>query len=181
MRTILGEELFGEFYPSGQITSHDSEDYEHLVDLGYTEAGDHVIMNKYVYDADVAILIGHTQGNPYGGYSGGYKHCATGISHWRSIAAHHVPDIMHRPDFVPVSTSSVMREKFDRHGMLMEEKMGKKFFWPRRGAGHEITPDRDPFRLCEGDAACELEDGGQAHLCALGGEKVRYRRLWHAH
>ena len=128
MRTILGEELFGEFYPSGQITSHDSEDYEHLVDLGYTEAGDHVIMNKYVYDADVAILIGHTQGNPYGGYSGGYKHCATGISHWRSIAAHHVPDIMHRPDFVPVSTSSVMREKFDRHGMLMEEKMGKKFF-----------------------------------------------------
>ena len=37
-------------------------------------------MNKYVYDADVAVLIGHTQGNPYGGYSGGYKHCATGIS-----------------------------------------------------------------------------------------------------
>lgn len=128
MRTILGEELFNEFYPIGRITSHDSEDYEHLVDLGYTEAGDHVIMNKYVYDADVAILVGHTQGNPYGGYSGGYKHCATGISHWRSISAHHVPDVMHRPDFVPVSTSSVMRQKFDRQGMFMEEKMGKKFF-----------------------------------------------------
>lgn len=128
MRIILGEELFNEFYPIGRITSHDSEDYEHLVDLGYTEAGDHVIMNKYVYDADVAILVGHTQGNPYGGYSGGYKHCATGISHWRSISAHHVPDVMHRPDFVPVSTSSVMREKFDRQGMFMEEKMGKKFF-----------------------------------------------------
>ena len=128
MRTILGEELFNEFYPLGQITSHDSEDYDHLVDLGYTEAGDHVIMNKYVFDADVAILIGHTQGNPYGGYSGGYKHCATGISHWRSIASHHVPEVMHKPDFVPVSTSSVMRQKFDRHGMFMEEKMGKKFF-----------------------------------------------------
>ena len=128
MRTILGEQLFNEFYPYGQITSHDSEDYDHLVDLGYTEEGDHVIMNKYVFDADVAILIGHTQGNPYGGYSGGYKHCATGISHWRSIASHHVPDVMHKPDFVPVSTSSVMRHKFDRHGMFMEEKMGKKFF-----------------------------------------------------
>lgn len=128
MKQILGDEIFQEFYPYGQITSHDSEDYENLVDLGYTEAGDHVIMNKYVYDADVAILIGHTQGNPYGGYSGGYKHCATGISHWRSIAGHHVPDVMHRPDFVPVSTSSLMRQKFDRHGMFMEEKMGKKFF-----------------------------------------------------
>ncbi len=128
MKTILGEELFREFYSTGQITSHDSEDYDHLVDLGYTAQGDHVIMNKYVFDADVAILIGHTQGNPYGGYSGGYKHCATGISHWRSIAAHHVPEVMHRPDFVPVSTNSVMRSKFDQQGMFMEEKMGKKFF-----------------------------------------------------
>ena len=54
--------MFGEFYPTGQTTSHDSEDYDHLVDLGYTAQGDHVIMNKYVYDADVAVLIGHTQG-----------------------------------------------------------------------------------------------------------------------
>ena len=36
MKTILGDELFNEFYYAGQITSHDSEDYEHLVDLGYT-------------------------------------------------------------------------------------------------------------------------------------------------
>ena len=125
-RIILGDELCNEF--AGQITSHDSEDPEHLVDLGYTDHGDHVIMNKYVYDADVAILIGHTQGNPYGGYSGGYKHCATGISHWKSIGAHHVPIVMHRKDFVPVSTHSEMRSKFDQQGMFMEEKMGKKFF-----------------------------------------------------
>ena len=128
IRLILGDDLFHTFYDAGQITSHDSEDYDHLVDLGFTEQGDHVIMNKYVYDADVAILIGHTQGNPYGGYSGGYKHCATGISHWRSISSHHVPRVMHREDFVPVSTSSLMREKFDQHGAFMEAKMGKKFF-----------------------------------------------------
>lgn len=128
MRTILGEDLFREFYDSGQITSHDSEDYEHLVDLGFAPNGDHVILNKYVYDADVTILIGHTQGNPYGGYSGGYKHCATGITHWRSIAAHHVPQVMHRSDLVPVSVSSQMRSRFDTQGMFMEEKMGKKFF-----------------------------------------------------
>ena len=128
MRTILGPELFETFYYTDQIDSHDSEDYENLIDLGHTAAGDHIIMNKKVYDADIAILIGHTQGYPYGGYSGGYKHCATGISHWRSIASHHVPKVMHRPDFVPVSTSSLMRSKFDEHGQHMEEKMGKKFF-----------------------------------------------------
>lgn len=128
MKKILGEKLFNEFYWTHQITSHDSEDYEHLVDLGCTECGDRVLMNKYVFDCDIPILIGHTQGNPYGGYSGGYKHCSTGITHWRSIATHHVPDVMHRKDFTPVSSHSLMRSKFDEIGMHMEKKMGHPFF-----------------------------------------------------
>ena len=128
MKMILGEELFNELYYTHQIDSHNSENYDDLVDLGYTAHGDHVIMNKRVFDCDLPILIGHTQGNPYGGYSGGYKHCATGITHWRCIAAHHVPDVMHRKDFVPVSTHSLMRSKFDEIGLYMEKKMGHPFF-----------------------------------------------------
>lgn len=125
---ILGKQLFDEFWFTQQIINHDSEDYEHLVDLGKTDRGDPVSMNKYVYESDVAILIGHTQGNPYGGYSGGYKHCATGITHWRSIASHHVPEVMHRKDFTPASGHSLMRSKFDEIGMHMEKCMKKNFF-----------------------------------------------------
>lgn len=128
MRQILGEELFNEFYYTGQITSHDSEDAANMVDLGHTHRGDPVLMNRYVFECDIPILIGHCQGNPYGGYSGGYKHCTTGITHWRSIASHHVPEVMHRPDFAPVSGHSLMRTKFDEIGMYMEEKMGHRFF-----------------------------------------------------
>lgn len=128
IRGVLGDAIFNEFWPTHQIINHDSEDYDHLIDLGTTERGDPVLMNKYVYDADVAILIGHTQGNPYGGYSGGYKHCSTGITHWKSIASHHVPQVMHRSDFTPVNSSSLMRSKFDEIGMHMEDRMGKKFF-----------------------------------------------------
>lgn len=125
---VLGKELFDEFWPSGQILNHDSEDAENLVDLGRTRRGDPVLMNRHVFEADVPILIGHVQGNPYGSYSGGYKHCATGITHWRSIASHHVPSVMHRADFTPVANSSLMRTKFNEIGMHMEEKMGRKFF-----------------------------------------------------
>ncbi len=128
VRGVLGDELLAEFGYGKQILNHDSEDYDNLVDLGATAQGDPVIMNKFVYDADIAILIGHVQGNPYGGYSGGYKHSATGITHWRSIASHHVPKVMHRPDFTPVSGKSLMRSKFDEISLHMEEKMGKKFF-----------------------------------------------------
>ena len=128
IRGILGQALFDEFWYSGQIINHDSEDWDHLIDLGFTSAGDPVIMNKYVYEADVAVLIGHTQGNPYGGYSGGYKHCTTGITHWRSIASHHTPKVMHKSNFVPVSGDNAMRTKFDEIGMHMEKSMCKKFF-----------------------------------------------------
>lgn len=129
IRRILGDAIFDRFYPKGQIINHDSEDPEHIVDLGHEpKFGAKVVLNKYVYDADVCFLIGHSQGNPYGGYSGGYKHCATGISNWECIASHHCVKVMHAPDFVPVSQHSVMRQKFDAIGEYMEEKMGKKFF-----------------------------------------------------
>jgi hypothetical protein len=126
--SILGEKIFHEFWPSGQIVNHDSEDWDNLVDLGKDELGCPVIMNRQVYEADIPILIGHAMGNPYGGYSGGYKHCATGITNWQSIGSHHNPAVMHKEEFTPVSTHSEMRAKFDSIGQHMEKCMNKKFF-----------------------------------------------------
>ncbi len=125
---ILGEEVYREFMPTHQIVNHDSENWDNLIDLGYDELGDRVIMNKEVFESDLPVLIGHVLGNPYGGYSGGYKMAATGIVHWKSIASHHTPEVMHKDDFTPVSSSSTMRVKFDAIGRHMENKMGKKFF-----------------------------------------------------
>ena len=128
IRSLLGEQIFQEFWWSNQIANHDSEDEKNLVDLGLDTMGSRVIMNREVYESDFAILVGHVLGNPYGGYSGGYKHCATGLTHWKSIAAHHVPNVMHRDDFLPANTHSLMRQKLDSIGNYMEERMEKKFF-----------------------------------------------------
>ena len=128
IRRILGDDVYDAFMHSHQIVNHDSEDWNHLVDLGYDELGDRVIMNKEVFESDLPVLIGHVLGNPYGGYSGGYKMAATGIVHWKSIASHHIPEVMHLDDFTPVSSRSTMRIKFNAIGKHMEKKMGKKFF-----------------------------------------------------
>ena len=49
-KLILGEDLYNEFEGTGQITSHDSEDYDHLVGPRlHRRRATHVIMNKYVY------------------------------------------------------------------------------------------------------------------------------------
>lgn len=128
LKAILGVEIYREFKHINGITCHDSEDWGNLADLGYDDMGNRVIMNKEVFESDLAISIGHTLGNPYGGYSGGYKHVATGITTWESIACHHVPEVMHRKDFTPVSHHSLMRRKFDAIGQHMEKRMGRKFF-----------------------------------------------------
>jgi hypothetical protein len=128
IRAILGDEIHSRFNPTHQIVNHDSEDWDNLVDLGYDELGDRVIMNREVFDSDLPILIGHALGNPYGGYSGGYKMAATGITHWKSIASHHIPAVMHKQDFTPVSAKSEMRQRFDAIGKHMEKEMGRKFF-----------------------------------------------------
>ncbi|WP_182111249.1 MULTISPECIES: lactate racemase domain-containing protein [unclassified Actinotalea] len=127
LRGILGPDLYAEF-SGGRLVNHDSEDEANLVDLGRTAQGDPVIVNRAVFEADVVVMIGHTLGNPYGGYSGAYKHIATGITHWRCIAAHHVPKVMHRPDFTPVSHRSLMRSKFEQIGRHIEERMGRRLF-----------------------------------------------------
>lgn len=124
----LGREIVDAFWPD-RLLMHDAEAPNGIVELGTDEFGDEVCVNKTVLDSDLAILVGHVQGNPYGGYSGGYKMCATGITSWRSIRAHHCPDTMHRPDFLPVNTThSKMRRQFDAIGKAMEKGMGKKFF-----------------------------------------------------
>lgn len=128
LKSLLGGQVYHEFARNNQIVNHDSEDTGNLVDLGYDELGDRVIMNRMVFQSDLPVLIGHVLGNPYGGYSGGYKHCATGITTWQSIACHHNPEVMHRGDFTPVSHSSLMRRKFDAIGQHMEKCMGRKFF-----------------------------------------------------
>lgn len=128
IQSILGDKIFNNYWHSNQIINHDSEDYDNLVDLGCDENNNPVIVSKFVFESDLAVCIGHALGNPYGGYSGGYKHTATGITHWKSIASHHVPHVMHRDDFTPVNSKSLMRSKFDTISMHMEKKMGRKFF-----------------------------------------------------
>lgn len=121
IRAILDDEVYFSFVHHHQIVNRDSEDWDNLVDLGTDELGDRVIMNKEVLESDLPVLIGHVLGNPHGGYSGGYKMASTGIVHWKSIASHHIPEVMHKEDFVPATPKSTMRKKFDAIGMHIKK------------------------------------------------------------
>ena len=122
----LGKEIVDRFWP-GRLINHDAEAPD-LCDFGVDGMGNVVQCNRLMAEADLPIVIGHCAGNPYGGYSGGYKMVVTGLAGWRSIASHHCPATMHRDDWLGASPHSHMRHQFRSIGEAMEKGIGKKFF-----------------------------------------------------
>jgi hypothetical protein len=127
IRGLLGDALIDRLGPSA-IANHDAEHPAGMVDLGSSELGDLVQVNRRVIESDLTILVGHAAGNPYGGYSGGYKMPATGLTSWRSIASHHTPRSLYRDDFIPVSAGSHFRHQLAAIGQRMEQEMPRPFF-----------------------------------------------------
>ena len=122
----LGREIVDQFWPD-RLLNHDGEASD-LLDFGTDAEGNVVLCNRLMGEADLPIVIGHVAGNPYGGFSGGYKMIVTGLTGWRSIASHHCPGTMHRIDWLGASVDSKMRRQFTSIGRAMEEGIGKKFF-----------------------------------------------------
>jgi nickel-dependent lactate racemase len=125
-RSYLGKGLVETFLPD-RLCNHDAEAPD-ILDLGMDELGDPVQVNRRFAEADLGILVGHCAGNPYGGYSGGYKMLATGLTSWHSIGSHHCPSTMHRDDWLGASTDSYMRRQFRSIGEAIERGIGKKVF-----------------------------------------------------
>lgn len=126
-RSYLGDDIVNGFQGS-RLVNHDAEDPDGIVSIGETDHGDVVEVNRDVAEADLAIMIGHSQGNPYGGYSGGYKMPCTGLTTWRSIRCHHSPATMYRSDFVPISSGSHFRRQLTHIGQKIEASMKHPFF-----------------------------------------------------
>ena len=122
----LGREIVDQFWPD-RLINHDAEGPD-LLDLGTDDMGNVVQTNRLLAEADIPIMIGHCSGNPYGGFSGGYKMLVTGLSGWRSIASHHVPKTMHREDWLGASTKQHMRHQFGSIGRAVEKGIGKRIF-----------------------------------------------------
>ena len=124
--SYLGKDIVEQFYPD-RLLNHDVEAAS-LLDFGTDAMGNRVQCSALLGAADLVVMVGHCAGNPYGGFSGGYKMLVTGFSGWQSIASHHCPSTMHRDDWLGASQHQHMRRQFTSIGQAMEEGMGKKIF-----------------------------------------------------
>jgi nickel-dependent lactate racemase len=72
------------------VINHDYKDPKNLVDVGKTESGIPISVNKKVYDADFVIGVGNIVPHCYAGWGGGGKIVQPGVSGEETTAMTHI-------------------------------------------------------------------------------------------
>lgn len=100
-RPATGEELETKLGPTilrrYRVVNHDARNPNALVDLGRTDSGIPLCVNRLAVDADLLMATGLVEPHQYAGYSGGRKTVAIGAGGEPFIAATHGPQMVDHP------------------------------------------------------------------------------------
>ncbi|MBI4671988.1 MAG: nickel-dependent lactate racemase [Chloroflexi bacterium] len=83
--TILPADLLTDY----RVVSHNAEDRTSLVDLGETQRGTPVWINRNYVNADLRIVVGNLEPHQFMGFSGGVKTAAVGVCGKETINHNH--------------------------------------------------------------------------------------------
>ncbi len=104
LRHALGNRVYDAFAPYGLLTQHDAEDPDNLVDLGRTDKGEEVEINKRAATSDLLVYVNIN----LVAMDGGHKSVATGLASYKSLRHHHNPKTMrHSRSFMDAPASEL--------------------------------------------------------------------------
>jgi len=97
------------------IVSHDCDDSGSLIDLGYTQRGTPILLNRRFYEADLKIVIGDIEPHHFMGFSGGVKTAAIGLASRQTINQNHA--LLSHPDAITAHyADNPMRQEVEEIG-----------------------------------------------------------------
>ncbi len=85
LRHALGDRIYDAFAPNGLLTQHDAEDPTGMIDLGQTDQGEVVEINKRAATSDLLVYVNIN----LVAMDGGHKSVATGLAGYKSIKYNH--------------------------------------------------------------------------------------------
>ncbi|MGH9121067.1 MAG: lactate racemase domain-containing protein [Acidimicrobiales bacterium] len=85
LRHALGDRVYDAFAPHGLLLQHDAEDPAGMVELGRTDRGELVEINKRAATSDLLVYVNIN----LVAMDGGHKSVATGLASYRSLRHHH--------------------------------------------------------------------------------------------
>lgn len=116
LRTKVGDAVFGRI----RVVNHEWKDPDQLVDLGVSEHGTPLVVNKAAIEADVVIGIGAVVPHHIPGFSGSAKIIQPGICGFETTAETHLLSCSERDSLLGLEDNPVRRDldsMADRVGM----------------------------------------------------------------
>lgn len=121
IRRAVGPRIFGAYYPS-RLYNHDGEAPGGMVELGVTDHGERVRLNRRAAESDLLIYV-NINLVPM---DGGNKSVGVGLCDYPTLQAHHSPQTILKCDSYFDHTRSEMNHSCDRIGRVVNQ--GLKVF-----------------------------------------------------
>lgn len=144
----VGQNIYGNY----KVINHNYHDKKELVNLGVTENGTPIWVNKHVYNADLSIGIGSIVPHHIPGFSGGAKIVQPGICGSETTAATHLLSVRNRRSFLGFLENPVRKEMED-----ISRKVGVNYIF-----NTVLNRDGKVFKLIFGDVADAFREGVKA-------------------
>lgn len=118
IRWSVGREIFDAFYPH-HLYCHDGDDPAGIVELGETELGEKVRINRRAAESDLLIYV-NINLVPM---DGGNKSVGVGLCDYASLQAHHTPQTIRASDSYFDHTKSPLTDSCNRMGRVVNDKL----------------------------------------------------------
>ncbi|MHB8572812.1 MAG: NPN-dependent hydroxyacid isomerase, LarAH14/15/16 family [Candidatus Dormibacteria bacterium] len=114
LRRAVGSRVFDAFYPD-RLYNHDAEDPDNIVDVGRTEKGEHVDINRRAMESDLLVYVNIN----LVAMDGGHKSVPIGLGTYRSVRANHNPHTLYESKSYMDPRRSAISHSCDRQGKLL--------------------------------------------------------------
>jgi hypothetical protein len=118
MKRMVGSKIHNAFYPD-RYYNHDAEDPDGMVNLGTTDHGEVVNINRRAVESDLLIYV-NINLVPM---DGGHKSVTVGLCDYESLKPHHEPHTIRASDSYMDPKKSVLNTKVERMGQIVQEHM----------------------------------------------------------
>ncbi len=118
MKRMVGTKIFKEYYPD-RYYNHDAEWREGMVNIGSTEYGEVLNINRRAAESDLLVYV-NINLVPM---DGGHKSVAVGLCDYESLRAHHEPQTILDSQSYMDPAASALNTKCVRLGRLVDKHM----------------------------------------------------------
>jgi hypothetical protein len=150
IRRAVGSKIFRLFYPD-RLYNFDGEDPNRMVELGVTDHGERVRINRRAAESDLLIYV-NINLVPM---DGGNKSVGIGLCDYPTLQAHHNPQTILDSNSYFDHTRSAMNRSCDRIGKIINQQL--KVFHIETALNNQMFDPRMPFFVRNEDRYTALD------------------------